>query len=1008
MRFGRKRGLLVVLITLGITALFTAVCLCFQLLIACQRVQDRADRYFSAVEKNCEAMADASAALMREREEALLQLTRCTGAYYDEDVFRGTLERPKEEQTRLLQRICDTSDAEILLVTDEQGTVIFGSRSELNGENVVEKGYCTQEYLTGLLEREDPSAFVGENKISMLVYRAEDGTHAYVSYTYPVQAQGGRFHVITLADYLEIRGGMNAMWNGEVLLNTGSSDLFSIAVYSDENFGEPFTRIYYCEHNGKDHSGGTCAELGLTDAALKDGYAGFQWIDGVLCYCRSAVCRLYNSDFLIVMAGDISQMLNIPAFLCSIAVAAWFSLYLLVYGPRPMGAGSRRLLAMAATGVLVTAGVTFYTQTLSGMSSAIRQTGSAYRLLSDEIDGMDALQDEAQEASERIGVSQAGLIRMTVEMHPERYLTDASPDAYREYAVTGADGYSVPLLDDMGYPLRSVCRSEALQSLCDDFDMIRMTVYNADGYAIADSGSEWYDRITREAPETAALFDVLDRRRDADVSVPDDGRGLRRIAVPMDYYVRDDGGESAFITEDEYLALCQENADLQPMRHRYGLLVCWQTVPEILFQTRNEAMDYIVSSRETAQDCRFIIADTGAEHTLLYGGQGNEAASALPAAVFSDGNSGFFGSGDQRCFFCTRRYSGTYGDGLYIISAYPLSALHAHRTAITLASACAAAILLGVLAIVLGRVKRTAFTATDDAAHGIPSTGPYSWINPTVIIPFVLAFCWSLSGRWHSSILRYILFGSWEHGVNMFSLSMFGFMIAALLLLTRQIRYANGFFGLFSARSETLMSLTLSALKYVAYIFMIFYSLYLFGLDTGSVLRSLGAFALIVSLGAQSLIKDVIAGVFLVFDGTYHVGDIVQINDVRGRIVEVTLRTTKIENLQGTILTYNNSAIEKVENLSMNDSFLFFDIQVPSSNDPDEFVNKLLPWLDEVRQRNNEIRGRIEYDGIIETNQDFYTVRLTAHCAEQDRGSLWRRINREIVRFTQETMLYQK
>lgn len=228
---------------------------------------------------------------------------------------------------------------------------------------------------------------------------------------------------------------------------------------------------------------------------------------------------------------------------------------------------------------------------------------------------------------------------------------------------------------------------------------------------------------------------------------------------------------------------------------------------------------------------------------------------------------------------------------------------------------------------------------------------------------------------------------------------------AALLLLSRVLKHAENTFSLLNARGETLARLVASAIRYGAGLFVIFYSLYLLGLDTSSVLRSLGAFSLIVGLGAQSLIKDIIAGIFVVFEGSYHVGDIVEINKFRGKVTEIALRTTKLENLDGNVMIFNNNAISNVENLSIHSSNVTCDLHLPKTLDPDEAKERILAELPEIRSRNPEIRGEIIYDGIIETNSTGYVVRLIVHCREHDRGRLWRRMNREMIELTRKLNL---
>lgn len=1005
MRNGKKRKLGVILLSAGLTAVFAACCLCLQLVNISQRVQDRADRYFRSIESYSKAQSDITGTIMRQREDALLRLGQCISTYYDAETFRAARKAPAE-QTKLLQSICDTSDAEMLLITDDRGTVIFSSSPQMIGSGMVESGLCTREYFDELLKRENATAFLDEDKLSLLIYHDADGTHVYVPYATPIQAGNERFHLITMADFMKLSDAAIVMVDHNTLLDAGSDDLFSIAIKMDANTKTPDENILYCRHNGIDHKDQPYTALGLTDTALTDGYIGFQRIDGVPCYCCSAVCRYYNENFLIVMAGSVPGMLELPAMLCPIAVMAWLCLYICTRAwPVPRHSVRRGLFAAAAAGVLAVFGITFYSRTLAGISNAIRQTKTAHQLLAEEAESVSSLQESARESSEQIALSQANLIRLTVEMRPEKYFSSADPDAYREYAVTNTEGYSAPLMDEAGHPLRSVCRGEGLRALCEDFGLTRVTLYNADGYTVADSSGEWYGHIARDLPETAALFEVLDRKKDSLITLTGTEENERQIAVPLDYYVRDSGEETAYVTREDYLAYQQEPEGKSPVRHRYGLMVCRQKVPDILLSTETDAMNLAVSRREMTQDCRFIIADGTDEHLLYYGGAYYGAQDpSLPDSLFLDGNSGFITRDDERCFFCTRRYSGTQTGDLCFISLYPLATLHAHRLEYALSASLCAAVLLLLLVLLEKRKDRRVIAADMPASPVRYASGHALWVTPAVLLPFGIAFLWAISGRWRSSILYYILFGSWSRGVNLFSLSFCGFMAAALVLLSWLLRYWGRFFTLLNARGETMARLITSALKYGSGIFVFFYSLYLFGLDTASVLRSLGVFSLIVGLGAQTLIKDVIAGIFLVFEGTYHVGDIVKITNVCGsainfcgRVTEISLRTTKLESLEGNIKTFSNSTIDNVENLSTRDSRIFFELHVPAADDPDSIREALLPRLAEISERCPELQGAIEYDGITETMQNEYVIRLVAHCRERDRGTLWRKINREIV-----------
>lgn len=73
---------------------------------------------------------------------------------------------------------------------------------------------------------------------------------------------------------------------------------------------------------------------------------------------------------------------------------------------------------------------------------------------------------------------------------------------------------------------------------------------------------------------------------------------------------------------------------------------------------------------------------------------------------------------------------------------------------------------------------------------------------------------------------------------------------------------------------------------------------------------------MIIGLGAQSLIADIIAGVFIIFENEYDVGEIVSMDDFRGTVSEIGIRSTKITDAAGSIKIINSSDIKNVVSLS--------------------------------------------------------------------------------------------
>ena len=102
-------------------------------------------------------------------------------------------------------------------------------------------------------------------------------------------------------------------------------------------------------------------------------------------------------------------------------------------------------------------------------------------------------------------------------------------------------------------------------------------------------------------------------------------------------------------------------------------------------------------------------------------------------------------------------------------------------------------------------------------------------------------------------------------------------------------------------RKDTIINLGKSICKYLILIFVVLGILNLYGVDTTSIIASLGVFAAVIGLAFQDILKDFLAGVSIIFDNKYAVGDTVSINGFIGTVVSLGLRTTKIRSSSGEI-----------------------------------------------------------------------------------------------------------
>ncbi len=132
-------------------------------------------------------------------------------------------------------------------------------------------------------------------------------------------------------------------------------------------------------------------------------------------------------------------------------------------------------------------------------------------------------------------------------------------------------------------------------------------------------------------------------------------------------------------------------------------------------------------------------------------------------------------------------------------------------------------------------------------------------------------------------------------------------------------------------RSQTLLQLFGKFLVYAIYIAGIVVALGCFGIDTTAILVGAGVVGIVVGFGAQSLVEDIITGLFIVLEGEFVIGDIITIDGFRGEVKSIGLRTVSIEDLGGNVRIINNSEIGSLVNLSDNVSVAV--VNVPVSYD---------------------------------------------------------------------------
>ena len=147
-------------------------------------------------------------------------------------------------------------------------------------------------------------------------------------------------------------------------------------------------------------------------------------------------------------------------------------------------------------------------------------------------------------------------------------------------------------------------------------------------------------------------------------------------------------------------------------------------------------------------------------------------------------------------------------------------------------------------------------------------------------------------------------------------------------------------------RKVTVVNLIKNIIKYVIAIIVIILILNLYGINTTSIIASLGVAGVVVGLAFQDIVKDFLAGIFIIFDNAYAVGDWVEINGFKGEVISLGLKTTKVKAYTGEVMILSNSSFNKVVNFNLNHTKLV--LMLPVSYDTK--IEYLESVLEEIKK----------------------------------------------------------
>lgn len=186
--------------------------------------------------------------------------------------------------------------------------------------------------------------------------------------------------------------------------------------------------------------------------------------------------------------------------------------------------------------------------------------------------------------------------------------------------------------------------------------------------------------------------------------------------------------------------------------------------------------------------------------------------------------------------------------------------------------------------------------------------------------------------------------------------------------------------------------------RYIIVFLGFFFILSAWGVETSTILASLGLLGLAISFGAQGLIEDLLSGLFIIFENQFEVGDIVYVGDFRGIVFEMGLRSTKfMDQYSLDVKIMRNSSVKDIINASVKLSVAICNVGVAydtNLNKIEKISKTFLPTL--LDKYPKVLYDAPVYLGVQELSDSSVVIRFIGKTTEEKKVKLERILNYEI------------
>ncbi|RJE83304.1 mechanosensitive ion channel family protein [Paenibacillus sp. 1011MAR3C5] len=195
-------------------------------------------------------------------------------------------------------------------------------------------------------------------------------------------------------------------------------------------------------------------------------------------------------------------------------------------------------------------------------------------------------------------------------------------------------------------------------------------------------------------------------------------------------------------------------------------------------------------------------------------------------------------------------------------------------------------------------------------------------------------------------------------------------------------------------RMTTVGKLVKNVVTYIMYFIVFMLLLSEVGINLGPLLAGAGVVGIAIGFGAQSLVKDILTGFFIILEDQFAVGDVIQTGTFKGTVEVIGLRTTKILSWTGEVHMVPNGMINEVTNFSVNNTLAVVDVLVAYEAQVDKAMSIISDTMNQLEHEN--LVNKPEVLGVQLMSATSVTIRVTGECKPNTHHMVARAMNKAI------------